>query len=444
MNPENSPANSATENRSWKSFAGDAASWRWKVVALLFAATAINYIVRASLAVLKPSLDAKFGWDQKDYGWIVTSFQAAYAIGYVMAGRGIDRIGVRIGLALVVGVWSLAALGHTLAASVAGFAIAQAVLGLAEGGYFPAAIKGVAEWFPKRERALATGLFNSGSMTGAVLCPFLVPLIAGAWGWQSVFFFTGTAGLIWLAVWLWLYQSPERSRRTSQKELAWIRQDTAEPMAQVSWFQLLRHRQTWAFMVGTAASSPIWWFYIFWAPDFLSKRYGLEMSRSSLPLMAIFFVAGIGSVSGGWLSSNLLRRGYSLNAARKLALLVCACCALPVCAAPFMPHPYWAVALVALAAAGHCGYAANVFTLASDTVPRQFIGSVVGIGGMAGAIAGMLFAQLISRVLQLTNNNFMVPFAIASVSYVLALGVIHWLLPNLEKMSLDKEISKAN
>jgi ACS family hexuronate transporter-like MFS transporter len=413
---------------------GSLGRWRWRVVGLLFAATSINYVVRASLAVLKPSLDQRLGWDQKDYGWVVTAFQAAYAIGYLVVGRWLDKMSVRMGLLLVVGLWSLAAMGHTLATSVAGFACAQAFLGLAEGGFFPAAIKAVAEWFPKQERALATGLFNSGSNAGAVLCPLLVLMITRIWNWQAVFVATGAAGLIWVGFWARLYDSPGRSARLSPAELAWIRQDASEVVLRIGWLELLRRRQTWVFMIGTMASAPIWWFYIFWAPDFLSKRYGLQLSQSSLPLMLIFLVAGLGGILGGWLSSALLRRGKTVNVARKLALLACALCAAPVFAAPFMPDFRWAAALVALAAAGHCGYAANLYTLVSDTVPRQAIGSVVGLGGMAGSIVGMLFAQLVSRVLHFTHNNFTLPFAFAASGYLLALCLIHLLLPRLEPM----------
>ena len=413
--------------------------WRWRVLTLLFVATMINYLARASLAVLKPSLALTFGWSQKDYGWLVTSFQATYALGYVFAGSGLDRIGVRLGLALIVGVWSFAAMGNVLVSTIIGFACAQAMLGLAEGGFFPAAIKTVAEWHPKEERALATGLFNSGSSIGAVMCPMVVPWLATLWGWQSAFVSTGLIGFVWVMGWLWVCRSqPENHPRVSALELAYIRKDPPEMPDKIPWLLLLRHRQVWAFALGMVASAPVWWFYIFWAPDFLNKRYQLGLTQSSLPLMVLFLASSVGGIGGGWLSSRLLKSGWSVNAARKTALLVCSLCALPVAATPFASGPWLAVACISLAAAAHCGFAANLYTLVSDMVPKQAVSSVVGIGGMAGAIAGMLFAQIVSRILEATNNNYAVPFAIAATTYSAALVLIHLLLPKLEPMTIHK------
>jgi len=414
---------------------------RWTVVGLLLFAVTVNYIDRAVLGVLKPLLDQELGWDQKDYGWMVTAFQASYAAGYLLAGRLFDRIGVRVGFLLAVSVWSLAAMAHAAVRSVLSFSIARSVLGLAEGGCFPAAIKAVTEWFPREQRAYATGLFNAGSNVGAILCPLVVPWLAQAWGWQGAFVATGAVGFLWVAAWFWLYHAPETHPRISAAELAYIRKDPPEMTAKIPWVELLRHKQTWAFMAGMMASAPVWWFYIFWIPDFLNKRYGLNLTQSSLPLMAIFFFSSFGGISGGWLSSALLRRGWSANAARKTALLVCALAVLPVFATPLAPHVWWAVGLVTLAAAAHCGYAANLYTLVSDTVPRQAVSSVVGIGGMAGSVAGMFFAQIVSRVLHFTHNNYLVPFALAASTYLLALGLIHLLLPRLEPLRLSDQLT---
>ena len=412
--------------------------YRWGVVALLFFAVTVNYIDRAVLGVLKPLLDQELGWDQKDFGWMVTAFQATYAAGYLLAGRLMDRIGVRVGLSLAVSAWSIAAMAHGLARSVLGFSAARSILGLAEGACFPAAIKAVTEWFPKEQRALATGIFNAGSPVGAILCPLAVPWLAGRWGWQSAFVATGAVGFVWVALWGWLYQSPDQHARVSPEELAYIRKDPPESTVKIPWLELLRHRQTWAFLLGMMASAPVWWFFIFWTPDFLNKRFGLNLTQSSLPLMIIFFVSSFGGIAGGWLSSALLRRGWSVNAARKTALLVCALCVLPVFATPLQAGLWPAVALVTLAAAAHCGYAANLYTLVSDTVPRQAVGSVVGIGGMAGSVAGMFFAQVVSRVLDFTHNNYLVPFCLAASTYSLALILIHLLLPRLETMPLER------
>ncbi len=411
-------------------------AFRWTLLALLFVATTVNYLDRAVLGFLKPMLDADLGWNQIDYGWMVTAFQAAYAMGYVLAGRWFDQIGVRAGLLIAVTAWSFAAGAHALAHTVIGFIFARSLLGLAEGGFFPAAVKAVAEWFPRQERAFATGVFNSGSNAGAVICPVIVPLLAASWGWRGAFLFLGAIGLVWAALWIRLSRVPNRNRsllpdltpKSRRKMTA-----SAEAHA-IPWLDLLRRRQTWAYIAGTTASAPIWWFYIFWAPDFLNKRYGLNLAQSSLPLMFIFFMAGFGGILGGWLSSFLLRRGWTLNAARKTALMVCALCAVPVFSAPLVPNYLNAIELVTLAAAGHCGYVANLFTLASDTVSPKAVASVVGIGGMAGSVMGMFFAQFASRTLAMTHNNYMAPFAVAACSYLLGLASIHVLLPNLEPM----------
>ena len=411
-------------------------NYRWIICALLFFATTVNYIDRAVLGILKPMLEKDLGWTQIEYGWIVTAFQLTYALGYVFAGRLIDRIGVRLGLLMSVSLWSVAGMAHAAAQTVIGFSVARAGLGLAQGGMFPAAIKTVAEWFPKEERALATGIFNAGSNMGAVTCPLIVPWLATRWGWQAAFIITGAIGFVWVAVWFLVYRPPEGHPRVSAAELAHIRKDPPDATGKIPWLVLLRHRQTWAFVVGMAASAPIWWFYIFWAPDFLNKRYELGLTQSSLPLMIMFLAASGGGIGGGWLSSKLLKLGWTVNAARKTALLVCALCVVPVVATPFVANPWVAVTLVGLAAAAHCGFAANLFTLVSDTVPKQGVSSVVGIGGMAGALGGMIFSQLVSRILQYTNNNYAVPFAIASLAYLVALGIMHLLVPKLERMEL--------
>jgi ACS family hexuronate transporter-like MFS transporter len=390
---------------------------------------------RAVLGILKPMLDVDLGWTQIDYGWMVTAFQAAYAVGYVLAGRWFDQTGVRLGLLIAVTAWSVAAGAHALAQTVIGFVVARSLLGLAEGGFFPAAVKAVGEWFPQQERALATGVFNSGSNAGAIICPAIVPLLAATRGWRGAFLLLGVIGFVWVGLWIWLYPKTGPSLTGNAAEVPTAPTVPAQRGA-VPWLDLIHHRQTWAYIAGTIASAPIWWFYIFWTPDFFSKRYGLNLSQSSLPLMCIFLVAGLGGVSGGWLSSFLLRRDWTVNAARKAAFLLCGLCAAPVFITPLTPNYMIAVVLVALAAAAHCGYAANLYALATDTVPPNAVASVVGIGGTAGAVAGMLFAQFISRILSLTHNNYMAPFAVAGSSYLLGLACIHLLLPNLQPMKM--------
>jgi ACS family hexuronate transporter-like MFS transporter len=431
---------------------------RWGIVALLFFAITISYVDRAVFGLLGPTLEGEFHWTEVEYSRMIMAFQLTYALGYVSAGRLLDLIGVRKGFLLVVGVWSAAAMAHglvkyvphgsvlTLGSAISVslpvlmFGLVFAALGLAEGGSFPASIKTVAEWFPKEERALATGLFNAGSNAGAVACPLLVPLLVKCWGWPVGFYATGALGVIWMAAWWLWYSPPEQHPRTSAAELAYIRKDPPDSAGKVPWVKLLWCRQTWAFIVGMAASSPVWWFYIFWGPKFLHKNFHLDLGASSLPLALIFCGASIGGIGGGWLSSALIRRGWSVNAARKLAMLACGLAVAPVFSAPMLPAScaWAAVLLIGLAAAGHCGFAANLFTLVSDMMPRQAVGSVVGIGGMAGSLAAVVFAERIGQVLG-SGAGYQTPFTIASLSYLVAMLIIHALVPKLDPLVLPHD-----
>jgi ACS family hexuronate transporter-like MFS transporter len=428
---------------------------RWVVCALLFFAATINYIDRQVIGLLKPTLQAQFGWSEIDYADIVFAFQLAYAIGLLMAGKLMDRLGARTGFALAIVVWSLAAMAHaeaevlggmfggilalvglTYSVSVAGFIFARFALGLGEAGNFPGAIKVVAEWFPKRERALATGLFNSGTNVGALLTPLVVPWIAVTWGWYWAFVATGALGFLWLAWWWFSYRAPEQHSRVSAAELAYIRSDPPEPAVRVPWRTLLKHRQTWAFAIGKFLTDPVWWLYLFWIPDFLNRNHGLDLTSLGPPLVAIYLVADVGSIGGGWLSSFLMKRGTSLNVARKVTMLTCALAVLPIAFAAGARELWVAVALISVAAAAHQGWSANLFTLTSDTFPRQAVGSVVGLGGMAGAVGGMLIAKLTGYILEATGSYVPV-FLIAASAYLIALAVIHVLMPKLEPARLD-------
>ena len=429
-------------------------SYRWVVCGLLFLAATINYVDRQVLGILKPTLQSEFGWSEIDYADIVFTFQLAYAFGLLFAGRVIDRLGAKTGFTVFIIIWSLAAIAHaeaplfggataallsivglTYSASVAGFMLARFALGLGEGGNFPASIKVVAEWFPKRERALATGLFNSGTNVGAIVTPMVVPWITITYGWYWAFIWTGGIGLLWLALWLPLYGRAETHPRVKSSELALIRSDPPEPTVQVPWKELLRYRQTWAFAIGKFMTDPIWWLYLFWIPDFLNRNYGMNLGTIGPPLIAIYLIADVGSIGGGWLSSSLIKRGWSVNAGRKTAMLGCALAVTPIAFASTASHLWVAVALVGLAAAAHQGWSANLFTLASDTFPRQAVGSVVGFGGMAGAVGGMLIAKLTGYILEATGT-YVVVFLIAASAYLAALAVIHLLLPKLEPAPL--------
>jgi len=409
--------------------------FRWVICTLLFFGVTKNYMDRQVLGVLKTTLQQNFGWSEIDYSNLVFVFQAAYAFGMIVVGRLIDRLGTRLGYALAMVFWSLASMGHALAGSLASFAIARASLGLGESGIFPASIKAVAEWFPKKERSLATGVFNAGSNIGAIITPLVVPWITIHWGWRWAFILTGAAGFVWLIFWLLLYRKPDEHPRISQAELDYIRSDPQEPVAKMRWVKLIPHRQTWAFILGKFMTDPIWWFLLFWTPDFLQRTHGLKLTQIGVPIMVIYLLADVGSVAGGWLSSSLIQRGKSVNLSRKLAMLICALCVVPIVFAYQTAGLWEAVLLVGLAAAAHQGFSANLFTLTSDMFPAPAVASVVGIGGMAGAIGGMLMAKIVGYVLQWTGS-YMVPFFIAAAAYLLALAIIQLLSPKLEPARL--------
>lgn len=415
---------------------------RWVVCGLLFFATTLNYIDRQVLGILAPDLQRTIGWSEVEYGYIVTAFQAAYALGLLLVGRLLDVVGTRPGYAFALIFWSFAAMAHALARTPLGFGIARFGLGLGEAGNFPAAIKTVAEWFPKKERALATGIFNAGSNVGAVIAPAIVPWIALTFSWRWAFVITGAIGFAWLLLWYGLYDSPERHARLSRAEFDYIRSDPAEPPARIPWARLAAHRETWAFAIGKFMTDPIWWFYLYWVPKFLNQSHGLTLSKLGPPLIVIYLFADVGSIGGGWLSSALIKRGASINRARKTAMLVCALCVTPIVFASRASHLWTAVALVSLAAAAHQGWSANMFTLVSDMFPRKAVASVVGMGGMAGSIGGMLIATATGWLLQLTGS-YLAIFVVAGSAYLLALAIIHLLKPDLRPAELGALEAKA-
>ena len=428
---------------------------RWIICGLLFLAATINYIDRQVIGLLKSTLQVEFGWTEVDYSHIVFSFQLAYAIGFIFAGRLVDRFGTRKGFTFAIVLWSLAAIAHAEAplfgqvvapilggiglgysTSVAGFIFVRFLLGLGESGNFPASIKTVAEWFPKRERALATGIFNSGTNVGALTTPLIVPWITYTYGWYWAFIATGLVGFAWLVLWQVFYQPPEQHPRVSPSELAFIQSDPMDPPVRVPWLRLLQYRQTWAFALGKFLTDPVWWLYLFWIPDFLGRNYGLDLKNIGPPLVVIYLLADVGSIGGGWLSSRLIARGWSPNAGRKTAMLVCAVAVTPIVFASQAQNLWVAVTLVGIAAAAHQGWSANLFTLTSDMFPRPTVGSVVGLGGMAGAVGGMLIAIVTGYILQATGSYVSV-FLVAGSAYLVALLVIHLLVPRLTPARLD-------
>jgi ACS family hexuronate transporter-like MFS transporter len=410
--------------------------FRWTIVALIFLATTINYIDRQVIGILAPTLQKEVGWNNIEYGYIVTAFTAAYALGLLIMGRLIDIIGTKRGYAFALSGWSLAAMGHALAGSAFGFGFARFALGIFEAGNFPAAIKTVAEWFPKKERALATGIFNAGSNVGAVVAPLVVPWITLTWGWQEAFIFTGAVGLLWLLLWFWLYEKPEQNKRLSKKELEYIQSDPPDTQVKIPWKQLLKYRGTWAFAVGKLLTDPAWWFYLYWIPSFLNSNYGITLSKIGVPLIIIYVMADVGSIGGGWLSSFFIKHGWSINKGRKTAMLICALCVVPIVFASQASSVWIAVALLSLATASHQGWSANLFTTVSDMFPRKAVASVVGLGGMAGAIGGMLIATTAGFILQFTGS-YMILFIIAGSLYLLALFIYNLLVPEINEIEMS-------
>ena len=405
---------------------------------MLFVATSINYMDRQVIAILKPTLEHSIGMTEVGYGYIVDAFQIAYAIGLLAAGRLIDKLGTRIGYMLVMAVWSVSAMGHALASTVLEFGFARFFLGLGESGNFPAAIKTVAEWFPKSERSLATGIFNSGANVGAILAPAIVPWVTLRWGWHAAFLTTGTFSVLWILWWFRYYRKPTDHATLTAAELQHIYQEAAEDMSPSSslslpWRRLLRCRQTWAFSIAKFLTDPIWYFYLFWLPSYFSAKFNLNLSHLGLPLIIVYNVSAIGSIGGGWLPAPFRRLGLSANYARLTAMLFCACLVVPIYTASGVKSVWTAIALISLAAGAHQGWSANLFTTSSDMFPRSAVGSVVGIGGMAGSVGSALFAFFAGHILQLTHSYASL-FGIAATAYLLALVVLCLLAPGLKKV----------
>ena len=405
--------------------------FRWIICALLLIGVTKNYMDRQVLGVLKTTLQHDLGWNEIDFSNLVFAFQGAYALGMLFIGRLMDRLGTRVGFAASMIFWSAASMAHAACSSVFSFAAARSALGFGESGVFPASIKTVAEWFPQKERALATGIFNAGSNVGAILTPLIIPWITVHYGWREAFVLTGALGFVWVVFWILLYQQPEKHPRLSPAELQYISANRIPPVAKMRWTKLFPHRETWAFAIAKFITDPIWWFLLFWIPDFLQRTHGLKLMQIGVPIMVIYVLADVGSVAGGWLSSTLIHRGTSVNIARKVALVVCAIGVMPIVFAYRIESLWGAVLVIGLAAAAHQGFSANLFTLTSDVFPNQAIGSVVGIGGMAGAIGGMLMAKIVGYVLQWTGS-YMIPFMIAGSAYSLAVAIIHVLTPSLQ------------
>ena len=401
---------------------------------MLFLATVIAYVDRGILAFLETHLEGIFHFTSKEYRWMTAAFQAAYAIGFLVAGRLTDRLGIRKAFSIAIVLWSFAAMAPGAATGVVSLTVAMFLLGLGESANFPACIKTVAEWYPKRERALATGLFNSGANIGNMVVPAIVPAALLFFTWRGAFVVGGSLGLVWLAFWLWLYRKPEEHPAVSAHELGLIQSDPPERVKSVPWVRLLPRKETWAFATGKFMADPVWWFWTFWLPRYLQNTFHLTLGKSSLPIMAVWAACSVGSVFGGWLSSAMLKHGKSLNSARKTAMLICALAVMPVLYAPFTHNLWLVVGLVGLAGAAHQGWSANVFTLASDLFPKPAVGSVTGIGAMTGAVTGFVAQLAIGDIVQ---YSYVPCFIFAGLAYLAALVIIQLLSPGLAPAKLD-------
>ena len=426
-------------------------NYRWIIVSLLFLGTVINYLDRQIIGLLKPSLEVEFNWTETDFGGIMSAFSFAYAIGLLLSGRFIDKVGTRIGYSVSVVVWSVASMFHAVAKSVMGFGIARLSLGLGEAGNFPAAMKAVAEWFPRKERALATGIFNSGTAIGVVVALILVPLIMQSYGWKEVFWITGSLGFVWLIFWLILYEIPSKQKRLTSEELAYIESDKEDITDQIkttkaiSWNRLFTYPQTWAFVTGKFLIDPIFWFFLFWLPSYFSTTFHLDLTKISPELMIIYGATTVGSIAGGYFSSWLINKGWPTLKARKGVLLLFALLELiiMVAIAQFVTDKWVAVGLISMAVAVHQAWATNIFTMASDMFPKEVVSSVVGIGGMMGAIGGILFPVVVGYLLDVYKANenlsggYNVIFTICGVTYLVAWIIIHLLTKRQRKVVVE-------
>lgn len=416
-------------------------NYRWVVCSLLFFATTINYLDRQVMGLLKPVLEKKFQWTETDYSHIVMAFTAAYAVGLLFSGRIIDKIGTRLGYTISITIWSLAAILHSLVRSTFGFGVMRTILGIGESGNFPAAIKTVAEWFPKKERALATGFFDSGSNIGALVAPLIVPWMLGAFGWQTAFIATGAIGFAWLIAWRYFYQVPDKQKRLGAAERAYIQSDPPEASSSpMPWGRLFRLRQTWAFIVGKFFTDPIWYFFLFWLPSYFENTFHLDLKKPSLPLILVYSGSTIGALAGGYLSSVLIKKGWKVYKARKTALLVSALAVIPIVASRYTVNVWAVVGLISLAVAGNAAWSANIFTIVSDMLPKRAVSTVVGIGSTAGAIGGVLFPMFIGFVLDYYKGignitaGYNVIFAFCGFSFLLAWILIHFITPRMRPL----------
>ncbi len=412
--------------------------YRWMIIAILFFATTVNYIDRTMLGLLAPELGKELGWNENDYGNIVTAFQAAYALGFLLMGWLVDRFGPKIGYAIAIGVWTVGHVAHGFASTVASFMAARVVLGVGEAGHFPSVVRASSEWFPQKERAYAIGWVNSATTIGVILTAPTLWVFMTWLGldWRETFIYSGLFGVVLLVLWLKFYSNPRESGRVSEGELAWIEHDPPEQIQKIGWSRVVRLREAWAFAVAKFLTDPVWFLMLFWLPKYFASTYNVDLKVVLLPMIVMYLLSDVGSIAGGWLSSNLIHKGWTPNAARKVTMIIAGCCVVPLLFVTQLENMWLAVALIGLALAGHQAFSTNLLSLPPDMFPKRAVGSVIGLGGFCGGVGGMIMAKSTGLVLDATNGNYTLIFAACTVVYFLAVGAIHLLSPRLARVSV--------
>ncbi len=413
--------------------------YRWAIIALLFFATTVNYIDRTMLGLLAPTLQTELKWNEDDYGNIVTAFQAAYALGFLFMGYVIDRFGPKIGYSIAISIWTIGHVAHGFGGSVASFMAARAVLGVGEAGHFPAVVRSSSEWFPQKERAYAIGWVNSGTTVGVILTAPTLWLFMQALGlgWRETFIYSGAFGVVLLGLWLWLYSNPRESGKVSEGELKWIEHDPPEKIEKIGWSRIVRKREAWAFASAKFLTDPVWFLMLFWLPKYFSTTYDVDLKIVLLPMILMYLLSDVGSIAGGWLSSRLIQRGRTPNFARKVTMIIAGLCVLPLLFVTGVSNMWLAVLLIGIALAGHQAFSTNLLSIPPDMFPKRAVGSVIGLGGFAGGIGGMIMAKSTGLVLDATQGNYTIIFAMCTTVYFLAVAAIHLLSPRLAKVEVQ-------
>ena len=425
--------------------APQAGRYRWMIVALLFAATTVNYIDRTMLGLLAPTLGDELKWSENDYGNIVTAFQAAYAFGFLLMGWLIDRFGPKIGYAIAISIWTIGHVAHGFASSVASFMLARVILGVGEAGHFPSVVRASSEWFPQKERAYAIGWVNSATTIGVILTAPTIALFMRLLGfdWRETFIFTGAFGIVLLLLWLRLYSNPRESGKVSAAELAWIEHDPPEQIARIGWGRIVTKREAWAFATAKFLTDPVWFLMLFWLPKYFSTTYHVDLKVVLLPMIIMYLLSDVGSIAGGWVSSKLIQRGRSVNFARKATMLGAGCCVLPLLFVTGLANMWLAVLLIGIALAGHQAFSSTLLSIPPDMFPKRAVGSVIGLGGFMGGIGGMIMAKSTGLVLDATGGNYTLIFAVCTTVYFLAVLAIHLLSPRLAPVTVESEAAPA-